>query len=253
MLYRIIAIKCKSGHTREDPQKINFAGQPQAVGAMLPAFHGFSPPPGEEHPDVRGRPRAMLGGGLELAAFCSWILASPDAMFGQPEIKLAVFPPMASLLLPWRLGGARGLDSCVSGRSVSADVAMKMGLVHSIAEDPVEACVAFAQRAPPRVLRVVAPVRRARGADRPHAPDRRDAPRAGAPLSDGADGDARRERGNQRLPRAPQARLCRQHASRRERRLVTTVPATNPVSRSGDPSMRLEEIVERADARHHDA
>lgn len=118
----------------------------EAVGAMLPAFHGFfrlllerSIP---TFAAVRGQ---CLGGGLELAAFCSWILASPDAMFGQPEIKLAVFPPMASLLLPWRLGGARGLDLCVSGRSVNAETALKMGLIHSIAQDPVEACVAFAK------------------------------------------------------------------------------------------------------------
>lgn len=116
------------------------------VGAMLPAFHGLfrlllerSIP---TFAAVRGQ---CLGGGLELAAFCSWIVASPNAMFGQPEIKLAVFPPMASILLPWRLGGARGLDLCVSGRSVNAEEAARIGLIHSIAEDPVESCVAFAK------------------------------------------------------------------------------------------------------------
>lgn len=116
----------------------------EAVGAMLPAFHNLfrlllerSIP---TFAAVRGQ---CLGGGLELAAFCSWIIASPTSMFGQPEIKLAVFPPMASLLLPWRLGGARGLDLCVSGRSVNAEEALRMGLIHSIATDPVAASVAF--------------------------------------------------------------------------------------------------------------
>lgn len=91
---------------------------------------------------VRGQ---CLGGGLELAGYCSWIMASPTAVFGQPEIKLAVFPPMASLLLPWRLGGARGMDLCVSGRSVNAEEALKMGLVHAISEDPTAAAIQFAR------------------------------------------------------------------------------------------------------------
>ncbi len=90
---------------------------------------------------VRGQ---CKGGGLELAAFCTWLFAAPDAVFGQPEIKLAVFPPMASVLLPWRLGGGAGMDLCVSGRSVSAEEALKMRLVHAISPDPVQAALDFA-------------------------------------------------------------------------------------------------------------
>lgn len=82
---------------------------------------------------VRGQ---CLGGGLELAAFCSFLFSAPDAVFGQPEIRLAVFPPLASLLLPWRLGGGRALDLCVSGRSIGAVEAQRLGLVNEIAEDP---------------------------------------------------------------------------------------------------------------------
>ena len=116
------------------------------VGKMLPAFHDLFrlllklciP----TFAAVRGR---CLGGGLELAAFCSWIFASPDATLGQPEIKLAVFPPMASVLLPWRLGGGRAVDLCVSGRSVSAEEALRMGLVHAVAEDPAVSAIAFAR------------------------------------------------------------------------------------------------------------
>jgi cyclohexa-1,5-dienecarbonyl-CoA hydratase len=82
---------------------------------------------------VRGQ---CLGGGLELASFCSWIFANERAHFGQPEIKLAVFPPMASVLLPWRVGGAGALDLCVSGRSIDAAEAHRIGLVHDVSEDP---------------------------------------------------------------------------------------------------------------------
>jgi cyclohexa-1,5-dienecarbonyl-CoA hydratase len=82
---------------------------------------------------VRGQ---CLGGGLELASWCTWIAASPDARFGQPEIVLAVFPPMASLLLPWRVGGAAALDLCVSGRSYSADEALACGLIQAVTDAP---------------------------------------------------------------------------------------------------------------------
>ncbi len=82
---------------------------------------------------VRGR---CLGGGLELAAWCTWVVAAPDAKLGQPEIKLAVFPPMASILLPWRIGGGAAVDLCVSGRTIDAAEAHRVGLVSAIADDP---------------------------------------------------------------------------------------------------------------------
>lgn len=103
---------------------------------------------------VRGQ---CLGGGLELAAWCTWIFASPDARFGQPEIKLAVFPPLASVLLPWRIGGGSALDLCVSGRTIDADEALRRGLVSRVAEDPAAAYDAFftaeLQRLSPSSLR----------------------------------------------------------------------------------------------------
>ena len=81
---------------------------------------------------VRGQ---CLGGGLELASWCTWLAATPDARLGQPEIRLGVFPPMASLLLPWRLGGNGALDLCVSGRTVSGVDAHRLGLVTAVADD----------------------------------------------------------------------------------------------------------------------
>ncbi len=89
---------------------------------------------------VRGQ---CLGGGLELAGLATWIFASPTAMFGQPEIKLGVFPPLASVLLPWRLGGARALDLCVSGRSIDAQTALQWGLAQSVTDDPAAAAAEF--------------------------------------------------------------------------------------------------------------
>ena len=113
--------------------------QADQAADMLASFHGlFRRLSAMAIPTVAIVRGQCLGGGLELAAYCSWIFASPSAHFGQPEIKLAVFPPMASLLLPWRLGGGRALDLCVSGRSIDAEEAQRIGLIHGIADDPTQ-------------------------------------------------------------------------------------------------------------------
>ena len=44
--------------------------------------------------------------------------------------------PMASILLPWRAGGAVALDLCVSGRSVTAEQAEAMGVINAVTDDP---------------------------------------------------------------------------------------------------------------------
>jgi cyclohexa-1,5-dienecarbonyl-CoA hydratase len=77
-----------------------------------------------------------LGGGLEVAAAGSMLFAAADAKLGQPEIKLAVFAPAASCLLPERIGQARAEDLLYSGRSMDADEALATGLVDSLSEDP---------------------------------------------------------------------------------------------------------------------
>ena len=77
-----------------------------------------------------------LGGGLEFAAAGSLIFAAPDAQLGQPEIKLGVFAPAASVLLPLRVGQGRAEDLLLSGRSITALHAATWGLVHEVADDP---------------------------------------------------------------------------------------------------------------------
>lgn len=89
---------------------------------------------------VRGR---CLGGGLELAAFCQRIFAAPDAEFGQPEIELGVFAPVASLVLPWRLRGGASDDLLLTGRRVAAKEAQAIGLVDALADDPETAARAW--------------------------------------------------------------------------------------------------------------
>lgn len=82
-----------------------------------------------------------LGGGLEVVCGASQIFAASEAKFGQPEIKLAVFAPAASCLLPERIGQANAEDLLFSGRSVSAEEAFRMGLVQNVSENPLEAAL----------------------------------------------------------------------------------------------------------------
>jgi cyclohexa-1,5-dienecarbonyl-CoA hydratase len=84
-----------------------------------------------------------LGGGLEFALAGSLLFAAPDARLGQPEMKLGVFAPAASVLLPMRLGQARAEDLLYSGRSIDAATAHAWGLVHEVADDPAAAALAY--------------------------------------------------------------------------------------------------------------
>jgi cyclohexa-1,5-dienecarbonyl-CoA hydratase len=84
-----------------------------------------------------------LGGGLEVAAAGNLIFAAPDAKLGQPEIKLAVFAPAASCLLPARIGQAAAEDLLLSGRSLDAAEAAALGLVSAVAEDPEAAALTY--------------------------------------------------------------------------------------------------------------
>lgn len=84
-----------------------------------------------------------LGGGLEVAMAGSLIFAAPDAQLGQPEIKLAVFAPAASCLLPRLIARALAEDLLYSGRSISGARAAEIGLAVAAADDPEAAASAY--------------------------------------------------------------------------------------------------------------
>ena len=89
---------------------------------------------------VRGQ---CLGGGLEVALAGGPIFASPDAQLGQPEMKLGVFAPAASCLLPYRVSQAAAEDLLFSGRSIGGTEAKAIGLVEALADDPESAALAY--------------------------------------------------------------------------------------------------------------
>src|SRR5689334_14033254 len=87
-----------------------------------------------------------FGGGLELALASTFRLATPNAKMGQPEIKLGTIPGYGGTQrLPRLIGPARALELILTGRSLDAAEAERLGLVNRIVEgDPVAAGIAFA-------------------------------------------------------------------------------------------------------------
>ena len=79
---------------------------------------------------VRGH---CLGGGFELALACDLIAAEETAQFGCPEIKLGVFPPAASALLPVKAGSGWASKIVLTGSTYSGKDLAVAGVVSRLA------------------------------------------------------------------------------------------------------------------------
>jgi enoyl-CoA hydratase len=75
---------------------------------------------------------AALAGGCGLAAGCDLVVASDDAVFGLPEIKVGLLPLMVMAPILRSVGRKRGLMMILSGEPVSAAEALDMGLVSRV-------------------------------------------------------------------------------------------------------------------------
>lgn len=89
-----------------------------------------------------------FGGGLEMALACDFRLAAPAAKMGLPEIKLGLIPGYGGTQrLPRLIGESRAMDIILTGRTVEAGEAERIGLVNRIVEgDLVEAGIDFSRR-----------------------------------------------------------------------------------------------------------
>ena len=88
--------------------------------------------------------RHCLGGGAEVALVCDVVFASPNSVFGFPEIKLACYPPIASVALSAIVGQKLAAEMVLTGRTLSGQEALAAGLVNGIADDPealVQECI----------------------------------------------------------------------------------------------------------------
>lgn len=87
---------------------------------------------GIDKPIVAAVNGAALGGGYELVLFCDLVLASEKAKFGQPEIAVGVFPPIACYVLPRLLSWTQALELLLSGEVFGAARAEQLGLVNKV-------------------------------------------------------------------------------------------------------------------------
>jgi len=113
----------------------------ETVFQMLEGFHSiFRTLNAVSKPVIALVGGAALGGGCELAAFADIVIATGAARFGQPEIKLGVFPPVGAFILPRIIGEKRAREMILTGELLTADVAHSLGLVnHLVADDGLEA------------------------------------------------------------------------------------------------------------------
>lgn len=105
----------------------------ETIFQMLDSFHAiFRNLEQLARPTIAVIDGAALGGGCELVAACDLAIASERARFGQPEIKLGVFPPVAAVLLPQVIGDKRARELILTGELIEATEAARLGLVNYV-------------------------------------------------------------------------------------------------------------------------
>lgn len=122
---------CAGADLKEFPDRIERGTAPSAAreGQRLAASILFSP-----KPTLAAIVGACLGGGCELATFCDFRVAAPDAQLGFPEITRGVFPGNGGAqVLPRLVGPARAKRLMLSGATVSGEEAFGFGLVDRLA------------------------------------------------------------------------------------------------------------------------
>lgn len=152
----VVALESQVGSDGRWPVRgliLTGAGEKAFVaGADIVEMQAMSPEEGEAYSrrmqDVTRRLEALplpviaavngfaLGGGCELAMSCDWIYASASARFGQPEVNLGLVPGFGgSVRLTRRVGIAMARELIYTGRMVTVDEALRIGLVNKVFDD----------------------------------------------------------------------------------------------------------------------
>jgi cyclohexa-1,5-dienecarbonyl-CoA hydratase len=109
---------------------------PEQVHEMLTAFHAVIRwIVGSRKVTIAAVRGACLGGGAEVAAVCDMVYTARDATWGFPEIKLGCYPPVAAVALPALVGQKRASELILTGREISGDEAVAIGLANRSARD----------------------------------------------------------------------------------------------------------------------
>ena len=105
----------------------------ETIFQMLDSFHSiFRQLEQLAKPAIAVVDGAALGGGCELVAACDIVIASDRSRFGQPEIKLGVFPPVAAVLLPLVIGEKRARELILTGEIIDSVEAGRLGLCNHV-------------------------------------------------------------------------------------------------------------------------
>jgi cyclohexa-1,5-dienecarbonyl-CoA hydratase len=105
----------------------------EKVGEMIDVFHEiFTNLINLKFPTIALVNGAALGGGCEVATFCDIIIASEKSKFGQPEIKVGVFPPIAAAIFPKIMPSKKALELIITGEVITVNQAKELGLVNHV-------------------------------------------------------------------------------------------------------------------------
>lgn len=133
---------------------------PERAAELMEAFGGLIRRLAAlELPVVMAVDGAALGGGFELVMMGDVVLASERATFGQPEIRLGFFAPVAVVRLPALVGPARATEIVGSGRTYTAEEMHRYGLVAKVVPSAelgqaLESTLDDLRRASPLIMRM---------------------------------------------------------------------------------------------------
>ena len=102
----------------------------EKVAEMIHVFHEiFTNLHNINAPTVALVNGAALGGGCEVATFCDIVIASEKSKFGQPEIIVGVFPPVAAAIFPKLMWSKKALELMLTGETLCVNEAKEKGLI----------------------------------------------------------------------------------------------------------------------------
>jgi len=106
---------------------------PDRVGELIPAFDNiFRLLARTEKVTVAAVQGFCLGGGFEVVLACDLVIATENAQFAQPEIKLGQVAPIGLILLPHLIGYRKAAELLFTGKSIGASEALSLGLVNQV-------------------------------------------------------------------------------------------------------------------------
>ncbi len=110
---------------------------------VIAALHGFA-----------------VGFGLTLAIHCDFRVAAAAARMGFPEVQHGMLSGVSAITLPGIVGEPAALDLMLTGRLIDAHEALKIGLVHRLADDAFQEALALARQLASNSPRAVALTKR---------------------------------------------------------------------------------------------